>query len=113
MAESDSISPRIFLDTQYRLGLNFWLSQFSNCKVKWLFTRKIGSGLNEQGKNEFRVYQSRKAALRNTVKNEDTKREEIVHQKSQKHLENLIRCSESGRPFRIGSVKFLLFRRIH
>ena len=85
-----------------------WQNQTQSVR-EYSWTLNTGSGLNEQGKNEFRVYQSRKAALRNTVKNEDTKREEIVHQKSQKHLENLIRCSESGRPFRSSSIMPILF----
>ena len=66
---------------------------------EYSWTLTTGSGCNEQGKSEFKVYQSRKAALRNTVQSEDFKREQVVQQKSLRHLETLIRCSESGRPF--------------
>ena len=66
---------------------------------EYSWTLTTGSSSNEQGKPEFKVYQSRKTAQRNTVQCEDYEREQIVQQKSQRHLENLIRCSESGRPF--------------
>ena len=66
---------------------------------EYSWTLTTGSSCNEQGKSEFKVYQSRKAALRNTAQSEDFKREQVVQEKSLRHLETLIRSSESGRPF--------------